>query len=59
MKTIIQKCFWKNTVLLKTEIFCSNSDEEYYDKECMNLCLETLKKWEQNISPGLFPFAEK
>ena len=44
MKTIIRKCFWKNTVLLKTEIFCSNSDEEYYDKECMNLCLETLKK---------------
>ena len=41
------------------EIFCSNSDEEYYDKECMNLYLETLKKWEQNISQGLFPFAEK
>ena len=26
------------------EIFCSNSDEEYYDEECMNLFLETLKE---------------
>ena len=26
------------------EIFCSNSDEEYYDEECINLFLETLKK---------------
>ena len=28
------------------EIYCSNSDEEYYDEGCINLFLETLKKWE-------------
>ena len=26
------------------ETYCSNSDEEYYDEECKNLFLETLKK---------------
>ena len=26
------------------EILCSNSDEEYYDEECINLFLKTLKK---------------
>ena len=26
------------------QIFCSNSDEEYYDEECINPFLETLKK---------------
>ena len=26
------------------EIYCSNSDEEYYDKECLYLFLETLEK---------------
>ena len=26
------------------EISYSNSDEEYYDEECINLFLETLKK---------------
>ena len=26
------------------EIFCSNSDKNYYDEEFMNLFLETLKK---------------
>ena len=26
------------------EIFCSNFDKEYYDKECIHLFLETLKK---------------
>ena len=30
-------------VLLKT-IFCSNSDEEYHEEECMNLFLKTAKK---------------
>ena len=25
------------------EIYCSNSDEGYYDEECINLFLETLK----------------
>ena len=28
------------------EIYCSNSDEEYYDEGCINLFLETLKKRE-------------
>ena len=28
------------------EIYCSNSDEDYYDKECINLFLETPKKQE-------------
>ena len=26
--------------------FCSNTDEECYDEECINLFLKTLKKWE-------------
>ena len=26
------------------EIYCSNSDEEYYNDECINLLLETLTK---------------
>ena len=30
-------------------MFCSNSREEYYDKECINLFLETLKKYDKNI----------
>ena len=42
MNTIILNCFQKN-ILLKTEIYCSNSDEEYYDEECINLALGTLK----------------
>ena len=29
------------------EIFCSSSDGEYYDEECINLLLETLKKQEK------------
>ena len=49
MKTTILKVFQKN-ILLKTKIFCSNSDEEYYVEECRNLFLETLKKQEKNIS---------
>ena len=44
MKIIILKCFYKNIISLKTEIFCNNSDEEYYDEECINLFLGTLKK---------------
>ena len=30
-------------------LFCSNSDEEYYDEECINLFLETLKRSEKNV----------
>ena len=26
------------------KIYCSNSDEEHYDEECVNLFLETLKE---------------
>ena len=44
MKIIILKCFYKNIISLKTEIFCNSSDEEYYDEECINLFLGTLKK---------------
>ena len=33
------------------EIYCSNSDAEYYDEECINLFLKTLKKSEISISP--------
>ena len=44
IKTIILKFFLKNIILLKTEHFCSNFDEEYYDEEWINLFLETLKK---------------
>ena len=25
------------------DIYCSDSDEKYYDEECINLFLETLK----------------
>ena len=28
------------------EIYCNNSDEEYYDEECINLFLGTPKKQE-------------
>ena len=44
MKIIILKCFYKNIISLNTEIFCNNSDEEYYDEECINLFLGTLQK---------------
>ena len=44
MKSIILKCFKKTILLLKTKIFCSNSDEECYDEKCINSFLKTLKK---------------
>ena len=44
MKTIILQCFWKNIILLKyIETYCRNFDQEDYDKECINLFLETLQ----------------
>ena len=42
MKTIILKLFHK--MLFYCRYFCSNSDEKYYDEECINLFLEPLKK---------------
>ena len=56
--------FDKNTILLKTFLyicihfvfnfcihnFCSNSDEEYYDEECINLFLKILKKCEKKTT---------
>ena len=47
MKTIILKCFKKS--IEDIEVFCSNSDEEYYDEECINLFLKTFKK-KENIN---------
>ena len=44
MKTINVKRFYKNIILLKTEIFRRNSDEEYYDEDCINLFLATHRK---------------
>ena len=45
MKTITLKCFWKKHYFLEDiELFCSSSDKEHYDKECISLFLETLKK---------------
>ena len=42
MKT---KVFLEKYYFIKgIEIYCSNSDEEYYDEECINLFLKTLKK---------------
>ena len=68
--------FDKNTILLKTFLyicihfvfnfcihnFCSNSDEEYYDEECINLFLKILKKCEKNpkrnfVKLGTFKFS--
>ena len=31
-------------ILLYCRYFCSNSDEKYYDEECIHLILEPLKK---------------
>ena len=42
MTTIILKCLEKHYFIEDIESFCSNSDKEYYDKECINLFLETL-----------------
>ena len=45
---VFLKKYWKQkqkfSAVKDIEIQCSNSDEEYYDKECINLFLETLKK---------------
>ena len=39
-KVLLQKYYFIEDI----EIFCSNFDDEYYDEECINLFLETLKK---------------
>ena len=36
------------------EVFCCNSDEEYYDEECINLFLKTLVKQVKNIKKKKF-----
>ena len=38
----LEKCYFIEDI----EIYCSNSDEECYDEECINSFLETLKKQE-------------
>ena len=39
------KVFFKKYYFIKDiEIYCCNSNEEYYDEECINLFVETLKK---------------
>ena len=43
MKTIL-KWLEKYCFIEYIEIFCSNSAGEYYDRECFNLFLKTLKK---------------
>ena len=43
-KDYYPKVFLEKYVLEDIEIHCSNSDEIYYDKECINLFLETFKK---------------
>ena len=44
-EVFLEKCYF----IENTEIFYSNSDEEYYDEECINLFLQSLKKSEKNI----------
>ena len=44
MKIIILKVFFKKYFIEHIEIFRNNSDDEYYDEECINLFLKTLKK---------------
>ena len=39
-KVFLQKYYFIEDI----ETFCSNSDEEYYEEECINSILETLKK---------------
>ena len=38
-KVFLEKCYFIEDI----EIYCSNSDEEYSDEECINLFLETLE----------------
>ena len=40
LKVFLEKCYFVED----KEIYCSNSDEEYYGEECINLLLETLTK---------------
>ena len=42
---LFEKCYF----IKDAEIFCSNSDEGYYDEACISLFLETLNKKEKNI----------
>ena len=44
MKTIILFFLEKHYFTEDMKNFCSNSDEEYYDEEYINLFLETLEK---------------
>ena len=45
MKIISLKCLHiKNNSIEDKEIYCSNSEEEYYDEEFINLFLETFKQ---------------
>ena len=45
MKIIILKVFFKKCYFIEhIELFCNNSDDKYYDEECINLFLKTLKK---------------
>ena len=39
-KALLEKYYFIEDI----ETYFSNSDEEYYDEECINLFLETLKK---------------
>ena len=39
-KVILEKYYFIQDI----EIFCSNSEEEYHNKEFLNLFLKTLKK---------------
>ena len=43
MKIIILKCFQKSIFNEDIEFYCSNSDDEYSDEECINSVLEILK----------------
>ena len=46
-KTILLQCLQKNIIFIEDiESCCSNSDGEYYNRECINLFLEGLKKEE-------------
>ena len=54
MKTIILKCFWKNIILIKTEIYSNNfyyvdPDEEYYDQKLDRFIFRNSKKNMMNL----------
>ena len=43
METVILKVFQKSFVFIEGRHLFYDSGEEYYDEECLNLILETLK----------------